>query len=85
MHRRRVRRGSHRDGGAHTPLRVCGGMGTDPVCCDALGSLFLGREQPDRDALVARVSADVRAALGQYVQDDGFAFPQEVQVALASV
>lgn len=50
-----------------------------------LGSLFLDREQPDRNDLVARVSADVRAALAQYVQDDGFAFPQEVQVALATV
>lgn len=38
----------------------------------------------ERDDVVARVAADVHDALAPFVHDDGFAFPQEVHVALAS-
>lgn len=38
-----------------------------------------------REGVVARVSNDVRAVLAAFVQDGGFEFPQEVQVAVATV
>jgi ubiquinone/menaquinone biosynthesis C-methylase UbiE len=50
-----------------------------------LASLLRGRERPERDDVVARLSSDVSASLGAFAQDDAFAFPQEVHVALATV
>jgi ubiquinone/menaquinone biosynthesis C-methylase UbiE len=38
-----------------------------------------------REELVAHVSDDVSASLSRFVQDGGFAFPQEVHVAVATV
>jgi ubiquinone/menaquinone biosynthesis C-methylase UbiE len=38
----------------------------------------------ERDDVVLRVAADVGEALASFAHDDGFAFPQEVHVALAS-
>jgi ubiquinone/menaquinone biosynthesis C-methylase UbiE len=38
----------------------------------------------DGEDVVARVTADVGAALAAFVREDGFAFPQEVNVVLAS-
>jgi ubiquinone/menaquinone biosynthesis C-methylase UbiE len=37
------------------------------------------------EELVDRVSADVRASLAAFERDDGFAFPQEVNVAIGTV
>jgi ubiquinone/menaquinone biosynthesis C-methylase UbiE len=37
-----------------------------------------------RDGLVTQISDDVAAALASFVDSDGFAFPQEVHVALAT-
>ncbi len=48
-----------------------------------LAALLEGREPPEFERLVAVVGADVRARLARLVQDGGFAFPQEVHVALA--
>jgi ubiquinone/menaquinone biosynthesis C-methylase UbiE len=42
------------------------------------------REPSESDAIVARVAADVGAALAELVRKDGFEFPQEVHVVLAS-
>jgi ubiquinone/menaquinone biosynthesis C-methylase UbiE len=50
-----------------------------------LAALLTEREPSERDRLVALVSADVGKTLATYVQADGFAFPQEVHVALARV
>ena len=48
-----------------------------------LRSLLEGREPSDQQGVVDRVSADVRDALAPFGHTDGFAFPQEVHVALA--
>jgi hypothetical protein len=49
-----------------------------------LALLLREREPAERDDVVAVVSADVRASLAPFVQDDDFSFPQEVHVVLAS-
>jgi ubiquinone/menaquinone biosynthesis C-methylase UbiE len=49
-----------------------------------LASLLGERDGAERNDVVARVSADVRASTGPLVQGEGFTFPQEVHVALAT-
>jgi SAM-dependent methyltransferase len=49
-----------------------------------LAALLEGRESSERERLVVRVSADVGADLGPFVQDGGLAFSQEVHVAAAT-
>jgi SAM-dependent methyltransferase len=49
-----------------------------------LAALLEGREPPERERVVALVSADVAERLARLVQDGGLAFPQEIHVALAT-
>ena len=49
-----------------------------------LGSLLVGREPPEQQRVLDRVSADVRDALAPFVRDAAFTFTQEVHVALAT-
>lgn len=49
-----------------------------------LASRLRERERSERDDVVARVGADVRASLTTFVKDDGFTFPQEVHIVLAT-
>jgi ubiquinone/menaquinone biosynthesis C-methylase UbiE len=49
-----------------------------------LATLLEEREPPDRERLIALVSADVGARLARSAQDGGLAFPQEVHVAVAT-
>jgi len=49
-----------------------------------LASLLVERQPSEREQLVALVSADVGSSLAAYALEDGFAFPQEVHVALAT-
>jgi ubiquinone/menaquinone biosynthesis C-methylase UbiE len=49
-----------------------------------LAALVADREPAERDHLVLLVSADVGETLAGFVSDDGFAFPQEAHVALAT-
>jgi hypothetical protein len=48
-----------------------------------LAALLEGREPPERERVVALVSADVAERLARLVQDGGLAFTQEANVALA--
>jgi ubiquinone/menaquinone biosynthesis C-methylase UbiE len=49
-----------------------------------LASLLGDGEGAERNDVLARVIADVRASTGALVQGEGFTFPQEVHVALAT-
>jgi hypothetical protein len=49
-----------------------------------LASVLRDREPSERDEVVVRVTADVRDSLATCLHD-GFAFPQEVHVVLATV
>src|SRR5262249_11850455 len=49
-----------------------------------LAALLEGRDPSERERLVAQVVADVGERLAQLVRDGGLAFPQEVNVVLAT-
>ena len=49
-----------------------------------LAASLRGRESSEGDDMVARVTADVAESVAEFIRADGFAFPQEVHVVLAS-
>ena len=49
-----------------------------------LAALLAEREPSDAERLVELVTGDVEARLAAYVDESGFAFPQEVHVALTT-